>query len=376
MNSNKTLTQLKVAIVADWIIGGGAERVVLELHRMFPDAPIYTSYCSPTWRQRLDNKVVTSYLQFWPFPQLRKFIPGMRGRWFERLNLEEFDVVMSSSGAEAKGIRVNKPVHFSYIHAPTHYYWSRYQDYLANPGFGFADPLARAGLKALVNRRRKWDFAAAQRPRYLIANSSHTQSEILKYYQRKSDVIHPPVDTDFFMSQHELWHKKNEKCTRHGYVVVGRQTAYKRIDLAIQACTQLKLPLLVIGDGPQHKTLRALAGPTVFFKKDASREDIAHALCSAKGFIFPGLDDFGIAPVEALASGTPVLAYKAGGALDYVAPGKSGDFFDTQSVDCLVDALHRFDQKKYSSDDIKNIAKAFSNEKFDSKLITYLQEKL
>jgi glycosyltransferase involved in cell wall biosynthesis len=184
------------------------------------------------------------------------------------------------------------------------------------------------------------------------------------------------VDTDFFMSQNKQWHKKNENCTPHGYVVVGRQTAYKRIDLAVQACTQLGLPLLVIGDGPQHKALRTLAGPTVFFKTDASREDIAHALCSAKGFIFPGLDDFGIAPVEALASGTPVLAYKAGGALDYVAPGKSGDFFDTQSVDCLVDALHRFDQKKYSSDDIKNTAKAFSNEKFDSKLITYLQEKL
>ncbi len=362
--------------MADWIIGGGAERVVLELHRLFPDAPIYTSYCTPKWRKRLDNKVITGYLQYWPFPQLRKFIPGVRGRWFERLNLEEFDVVISSSGAEAKGVRVTKPVHFSYIHAPTHYYWSRYQDYLSTPGFGFADPLARVGLKMLVKKRRKWDFAAAQRPQYLIANSSHIQSEILKYYQRKSEVIHPPVDTDFFMSQNTKWHKKNENCTRHGYVVVGRQTAYKRIDLAIQACTQLKLPLLVIGDGPQHKTLRSLAGPTVFFKKDASREDIAHALCSAKGFIFPGLDDFGIAPVEALASGTPVLAYKGGGALDYVIPGKSGDFFDNQAIDSLVNALRRFDQKKYSADDIKNIAKTFSNEKFDSKLITYLQEKL
>lgn len=384
-NSNN-VNRSGVAIVADWIIGGGAEWVVLELHRMFPYAPIYTSYCTPEWRKRLNNKVVTGYLQYWPFPQLRKFIPGMRARWFERLDLEEYDLVISSSGAEAKGIRVDKnanhsklttnhsdvkrPLHISYIHAPTHYYWSRYDDYIKHPGFGIFNPLARIGLKLLVGRRRKWDFKAAQRPSLLISNSSHTQSEIKKYYHRDSTVIHPPVDTDFFASS-EFQVPKSSRC---GYVVVGRQTPYKRIDLAIRACNELSLPLLVIGNGPEHKKLAAMAGPTVFFKTDATREDIARALCSAKGFIFPGIDDFGIAPVEALASGTPVLAYKAGGALDYITPGKNGEFFSEQNTGSLVTTLKRFNAHNYASDEIKKSSSAFCINEFVKSMTKYINK--
>jgi len=190
---------MKVAIVHDWFVGGGAERVVEQLHKMFPQAPIYTSYCSDEWRQKLDNKVVTGFLQNWPFPALRKFVPFLRIWWFSRLKFDGYDLVISSSGAEAKGIKVNKPaVHINYCHAPTHYYWSRYNEYMKRPGFGILDPLARLGLKLLVGPLRRWDYKAAQRPDYIIANSNFTKDQIKKYYGRDSVVVHPPVDIGRF----------------------------------------------------------------------------------------------------------------------------------------------------------------------------------
>ena len=152
--------KLKVAIVHDWLVGGGAERVVFELHNMFPEAPIYTSYCSDEWRAKLDGKVVTGWLQH--FGKFRKFLPVLRIWWFTHLKFSGYDLVISSSGAEAKGIRVPKNVvHVNYCHAPTHYYWSRYDEYVAHPGFGIFDPLARVGLKLLVGPLRRWDFRAA-----------------------------------------------------------------------------------------------------------------------------------------------------------------------------------------------------------------------
>jgi glycosyltransferase involved in cell wall biosynthesis len=347
---------VKVAIIHDWLIAGGAEKVVLELHRMYPDAPIYTSYCTPEWRKRLEGKVRTGFLQYWPFPQLRKFVPFLRIWWFTRLKLEGYDLVISSSGAEAKGINVPKgTLHVAYIHAPTHYYWSRYEEYMKSPGFGPLDGLARLGLRLLVKPLRKWDYMAAQKPDYLIANSTHTQAGIQQYYGRDSVVVHPPVDTERFTLQN---------LKRTGFIALGRQTPYKRIDLAVQACTKLDIPLTVVGNGPEHHRLREMAGPTITFTGFVKDDDeVARLVASAEGFIFPGVDDFGIAPVEALACGTPVIAYKAGGALDYVNE-KTGVFFDEQTVDSLVAAIRHFDTLSYSPDEIKNEAEAFSIENF------------
>ena len=176
----RELNKQKVAIVHDWLVGGGAELVVEQLHKMFPDAPIYTSYSSDDWRKKLDDKVVTGYLQRWPFSKLRKFLPILRQRWFEKLDFSNFDLVISSSGAEAKGIQTNKKtMHVNYCHSPTHYYWSRYDEYIINPGFGVFDPIARTGLKILLGRVRKWDKKAAQRPDHMIANSTYTQKQIM-----------------------------------------------------------------------------------------------------------------------------------------------------------------------------------------------------
>lgn len=360
-----TIKSPRVAIVHDWLVGGGAEKVVLELHHMYPDAPIYTSYSTEEWRKNLDNKVVTGYLQH--LGSLRKYLPFLRVWWFSHLDFSQYDLVISSSGAEAKGIKVpSGTIHINYCHSPTHYYWSRYNDYIKHPGFGVFDPVARIGLKLLVGLMRRWDYRAAQRPNYIIANSTHTQAEIKKYYDRDSVVIHPPVDTARFVNL------PNTK--RDGFVIAGRQTPYKRIDLAIAACTKLDTPLTVLGKGPDHNKLVSMAGPTVKFVTGASDDDIVKYFASAKAFLFPGVDDFGIVAVEALAAGTPVIAYKAGGALDYVIPGKTGEFFEEQTAGSLVSALKSINSSKYSTDNIKQAALAFSEANFQKKFLAFIKE--
>ncbi len=350
---------IKVAIVHDWLYGGGAELVVEQLHAMFPDAPIYTSYCSREWRVRLDNKVKTGYLQYWPFSTLRKFIPFLRIMWFSGLNLSEYDLVISSSGAEAKGIKVPKStLHINYCHAPTHYYWSRYGEYMLHPGFGAFDWLARFGLKLLVGPLRAWDYRAAQRPDVMIANSTHIKAEIKKYYNRDSTVIFPPVYFERFQKHYYPTE------TRKGFIISGRQTPYKRFDLAVKACTSLGLPLTVIGNGPDHNRLRKLAGKSVTFLGRVSDEVLEEEFGQAKALIFPGLDDFGITPVEAMAAGTPVIAYRAGGALDYITEGSTGFFFNEPKVKSLAKALGRLDKTFMHQAPIKKEAERFSKDKF------------
>ncbi len=356
--------QPKVAIVHDWLVGGGAELVVEQLHKLFPEAPIYTSYCSREWRKRLDGKVKTGILQLWPLSRLRKFLPPLRIWWFSRLRLRGYDVVISSSGAEAKGVKVPaSTIHIDYCHAPTHYYWSRYQEYLDRPGFGPFNWLARIGLRLLVKPLRRWDYKAAQRPDYLLANSNHIKAEIQKYYDRSAVVVHPPVHVERF----KPW-ATNTK--RQGLVIAGRQTPYKRFDLAVAACTQLGLPLTVIGDGPDHRRLRKLAGPTVTFLGKVNDQVLAEEFGRAQVLIFPGLDDFGVTPVEALAAGTPVVAFKAGGALDYVIPGKTGLFFEEPTVDSLVAALRQLQlpTQNFNSLAISHLADSFSVQRFNQKI--------
>jgi glycosyltransferase involved in cell wall biosynthesis len=356
--------ELKVAIVHDWLVGGGAERVVLELHRMFPEAPIYTSYCTDEWRERLDGKVVTGWLQH--FGKLRKYLVLGRIWWFTHLDLSGYDLVISSSGnGEAKGIRVPAgTTHVSYCHSPTHYYWRHYDQYLSSPGFGAFDPLARLGLKLLVGPLRQWDLRAAKRPDYFIANSTHIQRDIKKYYGRDSVVIYPPVDIDRFAGIKTL--------QRHGLVTVGRQTGYKHVDILVQACTLLGLPLTVIGRGPEHDKLVDMAGPTITFPTDVSDEALPRFLAGAEAFLFAAHEDFGVAPVEAMAAGTPVIAYQAGGALDYVIPGETGEFFLKQTAESLSQVLTDFKSSSYDPAAIRKHAEAFSAQAFTTQVRTFL----
>lgn len=359
---------MRVAIVCDWLTGGGAEKVVEQLHKMYPDAPVYTSYCNNEWRQRMDDKVVTGFLQNWPFYKLRKFLPVLRIWWFGRLNFENFDLVISSSGAEAKGIKTSdKTTHINYCHAPTHYYWSRYDEYLANPGFGRLDPIARFGLKLLIGPLRKWDYKAAQRPDHIVVNSNYIKDQVKKYYDREANVIHPPVDVERFAGKSEE--------PRRGFITAGRQTPYKKFDLAIQACNRLDLPLIVIGNGPDNRRLRHLAGRNVTFLRKVDDEQLVHYFQTSVGFIFPGIDDFGIVAVEAMAAGTPLIAYGEGGALDYVNE-HTGVLFKEKTTDSLVKALESFKPESYNHAAVARAAAEFSPEHFRNNMAKFIKDKV
>jgi glycosyltransferase involved in cell wall biosynthesis len=280
--------------------------------------------------------------------------------------LSEYDLVISSSGAEAKAVKARKDaVNICYMHAPTHYYWSRYDSYLKDPGFGKLDFLARFALKVLVGPLRALDKKFSARPDYIIANSNHTAREIKKYYGRESTVIFPPVGTERF---------KNENKRRSGFIVTGRQTPYKKIDLAVQACVELGLPITVVGNGPDHEKVVAIADGSsdVRFLTKASDAEVSAELSKARGFIFAGLDDFGIAPVEALASGTPVVAFQGGGALDYVIDGENGVFFEKQTVSELKKALKRFGDLKLDSKKVAKSAEKFSEEVFETEMKKFI----
>lgn len=358
----------------DWLVGGGAEKVVQAIHEIFPDAPIYTSYCTDEWRKKLHNKVVTGLLQKWPFSKLRKFLPIFRIWWFEHLDLTNYDLVISSSGnGEAKSVKKlkNGAIHVCYCHSPTHFYWDKYDEYQKNPGFGIFSPLAKFGLKILVKPLRKWDLKAAKRPDYFIANSTHIQNKIKQYYNRKSVVIHPPVDVARFSTKIRST-KYDLPKPRSGFITIGRQTPYKHTEIIIEACNKLNLPLTVIGNGPEHENLVRLAGPSVKFIRKASDKDIEQGLTDAKAFLFAAYEDFGITPVEAMAAGAPVIAYKAGGALDYVVSNKTGLFFNDQTADSLVKAIQKFETIKFDQKDLVNKAVEFSQQNFSSKLTKFL----
>ncbi|MGH7250109.1 MAG: glycosyltransferase, partial [Minisyncoccia bacterium] len=344
---------------------GGAERVVLELHRMFPSAPIYTSQYDPKsldWFK--DADVRTTWLQKLP-KGLRKFLPVLRALAFSRLNLIDYDLVISSSGAEAKFVKVKKPtIHISYCHSPTHYYWVRYDEYMKNPGFGAFNWLGRMGLKLLVGPMKRWDYKAARRPDYFIANSSFTKDNIKKYYGREATVIYPPVEIERF--------KSDEKVTRQGFVTAGRQTPYMRKDIAVAACSQLNLPLTVIGDGPEHAKLVKMAGSTVKFLTNVSDQELPNHFRGAKAFILPGKEDFGIVAVEAMAAGTPVIAYANGGVLDTVISGETGEFFKQQSAESLAEVLKNFKPEQYYSGKITAQAERFSQEKFHKNIKEFI----
>ena len=362
--------KLKVAIVCDWLLGiGGAERVVYELHKMYPDAPIYTSQYDPEsidWFA--DADVRTTWLQKLP-KRLKKFLPILRAWTFKRLDLSDYDLVISSSGAEAKGVYTGPDtVHVCYCHAPTHYYWVRPEEYMANPGFprGF-NWLARWSLKLLINPLKRWDRKAAQRPDFIVTNSTASADLIKKFYKREAEVVHPPVETARFKPV-------GKQEPRHGFVIAGRQVPYKRFDLAIQACNDLKVPLVVIGNGPEHKKLEKMAERNVTFLTNVSDNDIVQHFQSSLGFIFPGMEDFGIVAVEAMAAGTPVIAYAKGGALDYVLPGKTGLLFERQTASSLRKVLESAITKNFDSDFIVQHASKYSTASFTKNMQTLINK--
>lgn len=363
---------MKVAIVCDWLTNvGGAEKVLLAIHEMYPDAPIYTSQYNPKgidWFK--DADVRTGYLQHFP-AKIRRLIPMFRQHYFDNLDLSEYDLVISVTGAEAKSIKCGlKTTHICYCHVPTQYYWQMYDDYVKNPGFGIFNPVVRFFFKKFVKPLKKADFSAAQKPDYFVTISSYAANMIKKYYHRDATVIAPPVDTDKFPVV--------KNTTRSGFINFSRQVSWKRQDLAIKACVKAGKKLTVIGEGPEHDNLVKAANGSdlIKFLPFMSTEKLAKELGKAEAFIFPSMEPFGIAPVEALSAGCPVIAYAEGGAKDYVVDGKNGLLFSRQNVDSLAKSLNDFEKLKLDQKYIAKSAQEFDVANFKKKLKKFIDEKV
>ena len=365
MQNNK----LKVAIVHDWLVSyAGADRVVDCMHHVFPDAPIYTLVYDkekmPTWFR--DYDIRTTWIQKLPFATklYKKLLPLMPGA-FEALDLSEYDLVLSSSSSCSKGV-ITRPdaVHICYCHTPIRYVWDFYYTYRAN-----ANPLVRAVMPSQMHKLRQWDKCAADRVDYFIANSRYIAQRIKKYYRRDSDVIYPCVH----INQSPFVEKEDF------YLVVGRFTWYKRIDLAVAACTKLGRRLVVIGTGDEESRLKAMAGPTVEFKGGGlSDEEVRGYYLRAKAFLFPGEEDFGITPVEAQSAGTPVLAFGRGGACETVEDGRTGLLFHAQTVESLAECIEKFEAEGVtcSKEEIRAHSLSFSEARFEEELHAYCERRV
>jgi glycosyltransferase involved in cell wall biosynthesis len=355
---------MKVALVYDRVNKwGGAERVLLALHKIFPKAPLYTSVYNKkkaVWAKAFNVK--TSFLQ--KVPLASTFHEGfalLMPHAFESFNFNDYDLVISVTSESAKGIITGpNTTHICYCLTPTRYLWSGFNDYFRNPTFRF---LARPA----INYLKRWDKKASQRPDKYIAISKEVQKRIKKYYGRNSKIIYPP----FTMLDKFVNNKTKENPPAGGknedyFLVVSRLTNfYKRVDLAIKACNDLKLNLKVVGTGLDESSLKNIAGPTIEFLGDLSDKKLAFYYKNCKALIFPGREDFGLTMVEAQAFGKPVVAFKGGGALDIIKHKKIGSFFNYQSVSSLKRVLKTFNNNGYNSLLCRKNAQRFSYKEFE-----------
>jgi glycosyltransferase involved in cell wall biosynthesis len=370
-NSNSHIPSSKqaprVVLVSDWLTNmGGAEPLLLEIHKLYPDAPIYTSVYNKDAMPAFHGcDVRTTYLQ----KVLPRFIrykhvlwPVLRAHAFRKLDLSEFDIIISTSSAEAKAVKKTRSdqVHIAYIHTPIRYYWSHYEEFKREFNFGKASFFIRPFIPLFVRWMRKLDLQSIPGIDVFIANSTVTQSRIKQYYNRPSTVVHPPVEIDRFTPPPQT--------DRQGYVMWGRHVPYKRFDLAIQACNKLQLPLTIIGSGPDTERLKSLAGPTISFPGRVSDEELVRIAQHSKAFLFPNEEDFGISAAEALAAGTPVIGYAKGGVLDIVQDGETGVLFPEQTVDSLIGAIKRFETLSFLPATLHRKSKRFAPSLFDTKI--------
>ena len=356
---------MKVALVHDYFSQfGGAERVVEEFYRMLPNPAVFATVSNPdqlpeglrdaeirtSWMQHLPG-MSTHYRYYFPF-----FPLGVAA-----LNLKGYDLVVSSSSGYAKGVTVDpKAIHVCYCHTPMRWAWS-YRDYASREAFGL---VKRAVLPVVIRQLRAWDQAAARQPDQFVVNSTVVADRVWSIYKRRAVVIHPPIDVNRFSLS---------SLQDDFYLVLSRLVSYKRIDLAVEACTILKRRLVVIGEGPDRQRLERMAGPTVEFLGRAPDSVVSDYASRCRALLFPGEEDFGMAPLEINAAGKPVSAYKAGGALDTVVNGVTGVFFEKSSSAALAEAIEECEARSWNKYLIREHAQLFDRTVFQNKFLALLR---
>lgn len=349
----------RIAIVHYWLLHmRGGEKVVEALCELFPEADIYTHVYVPENLSTTitSRKVYTTFIQRLPWARrlYQKYLPLMPLA-LEELDLTAYDLVISSESGPAKGV-ITRPdaLHICYCHSPMRYLWDQYPIYRRNAGW-----FTRLMMPWLLHKLRIWDVTTAARVDRFVANSNAVAARIRKYYRRDAVVIHPPCDVDAF-------HPSEDGQLGDFYLMVGQLVAYKRPDLAVEAFTRMGKPLVVIGEGEERAKLDKLAGPTIRFLGKAPFAVLKEHYARCRALIFPGEEDFGIVPVESMASGRPVIALRRGGALDTVVDGVTGLFFDDQTADALIAAVERFEQGALQVDSraIAEHARQFHRERF------------
>jgi len=357
---------MQVALVHELLtMRGGAERTLKVLADMFPEAPIYTLLYDERklgdWFPK--ERVRTSRLQKYAWISknhhlyLRRFSKAV-----ESFDFSGFDLVISSSSAFVHGIKTKPGTkHICYVHSPARYLWDRTHDVLEQAKNRLLGFLPYTYLTHVMCMLRKWDASVADRPDVLIAASNEVKRRIELYWRRESEVIYPPVEVaDFALSEA----KRGDS-----YIIVSTLVPYKRIELAIEACNKLKRNLKIIGDGPYRKKLEKIAGPTIEFLGYQKHDVLVSELQNAKAFIFPGEEDFGIAPVEAMACGTPVIAYGKGGALETVVGGETGIFFKEPTSDSLAKAIEEFEGREFDAKKCRERVELFSRKRFEEGIL-------
>jgi len=352
------MSALRVALAHDFIRHGGAERVLEQLHEIWPEAPVYTlldeknpAYADWDVRSSWLQGLVPASKYRWPLPYYPRLVDKLRIR-------EKVDLVVSSSVSWMKSLQAPAgAAHLCYIHRPMMFAYDRQEDFLAS----YPAPL-RPLLRRLAGRIREWDLRTSGRPDLYVANSRYTARRVHELYGRTAEVVHPPVAVEAFLDA------GRNAAAGNSFLTVSRLDSYKRVDVIVEACTRLGLPLKVAGRGPMLERLRAQAGPTVEFLGFVPSAELPGLMAECRAFLFSAEEDFGIAPVEAQAAGRPVLAFGAGGSLETVVPGVTGEHFAEQSADCLIEALRAFAPERYDPARIREHAAAFSEISFRQRI--------